>query len=192
MSQDQRFSLELKSVSTDEPGVFEGALSTYGNTDLVGEVCQQGCFTKSLKESGGVVPLFLNHDHTQQVGILKLTDTPSALEARGKFNLDLAAAKAAYSNLKFNVQHGIKSGLSIGFRTIKDRVEGPVRHLIELALKEGSLTLFPANQMALVNAVKSEVDRRNEENVLALIQELRQSFRSYISEADRRKKEFGL
>ncbi len=152
----------------------------------------QGCFTKSLKENGGTCPLFLNHDHTQQVGVLKLTDTPTALAAKGKLNLDLPLARDAYSNLLFNQKHGVKSALSIGFRTIKDKVEGNVRHLIELALKEGSLTLFPANEQALVNAVKSEVDQRQSEKAMASIEELRRLFRQGIAECDERRRKYPL
>ena len=176
MSENQKLSIELKAISTDEPGTFQGALSTYGNVDLTGEACQQGCFTKSLKENGGTVPLFLNHDHTQQVGVLKLTDTPVALAAKGKLNLDIPAARDAYSNLLFNQKHGVKSALSIGFRTVKHKMEGSVRHLIELAVKEGSLTLFPANEQALVNAVKSAENALREQRISALFQEAKRAF----------------
>jgi HK97 family phage prohead protease len=176
MSENQKLSIELKSISAEEPGTFEGALSTYGNVDLTGEAVQAGAFTKTLKDSGGTVPLFLNHDHEHQVGVLKLHDTPTALAAKGRFNLDLPLARDAYSNLLFNQKHGVKSALSIGFRTIKDRVEGNVRHLLELSLKEGSLTLFPANEQALVNAVKSAENALREQRISALFQEAKRAF----------------
>jgi hypothetical protein len=80
----------------------------------------------------------------------------------------------------FNAKHGVKTGLSIGYRTVKDRMDGSVRHLLELALKEGSLTLFPANQQALVSAVKSEVDKHEqrllEQRLLGLLAEARKAF----------------
>jgi HK97 family phage prohead protease len=126
------------------------------------------------------LPLHLNHDHTQQVGVLLLHDTPTALAANGKLNLDLPLARDTYSNLLFNAKHGVKTGLSIGYRTVKDRMDGSVRHLLELALKEGSLTLFPANQQALVSAVKSEVDKHEqrllEQRLLGLLAEARKAF----------------
>jgi uncharacterized protein len=192
MSEDQRLSLELKSVSTDEQGVFEGALSTYGNVDLTGDAVMPGAFSKTLKDSGGTVPLFKDHDHSQQIGVLKLQDTATALVARGKLNLDLPLARDVYSNLLFNAKNGVKTGLSIGYRTVKEKMAGPVRQLVELALKEGSICLWPANQEALISAVKSEVDQRSREKTSAAIRELIQQMRSYSAGVARRKKEFGL
>ena len=181
MREYRQLPIELKSLSTDDPGTFEGTLSTYGGSpDLQGDVVQPGAFTKTLKENRGTVPLFLNHDPNQQVGVLKLHDTPTALAAKGKLNLDVPLARDAYSNMLFNAKHGVKTGLSIGFRTIKDRVEGSTRHLVELALGEGSITLFPANEQALVSAVKSEIDRRRDETLIGLMEELKNSFRKGI------------
>jgi uncharacterized protein len=186
----ETLSFELKSISVDEPGTFTGDLSTYGNQDLVGDIVQRGAFTKTLQENGGTVPLFLNHDPNLQVGVLKLTDTPTSLAAKGKLNLDLPLARDAYSNLLFNAKHGVKTALSIGFRSVKDKVEGGVRHLLEIALKEGSLTLHPANERALVNAVKSEVDRRQEKQAIAYIAQMRELFRRGIANIDERRNNY--
>jgi HK97 family phage prohead protease len=187
---EERLSIELKSVSTDEPGSFEGALSTYGNTDLTGDSVLPGAFTKTLKDNGSIVPLFKDHDHSRQIGVLRLQDTPTALVARGKLNLDLKLAQDVYSNMLFNAKHGVKTGLSIGYRTVKEKMAGPVRQLVELALKEGSICLWPANEQALVSAVKSEAAERETAKVLATIEELRKQLRSSIADMDSRRKEF--
>jgi uncharacterized protein len=188
MMSKETLSFELKSISVDEPGTFEGSLSTYGNKDLVGDIVERGAFTKTLKENGAVLPLLLNHNPSLQVGILKLNDSPNALVATGKINLDTELGRDAYSNLKFNFINSVKSALSIGFRSIKDKMEGDVRHLLEIALHEGSLTLFPANQQALINAVKSEVDRHQEKQAIAAIAQMRELFRRGIANIDDRKK----
>jgi uncharacterized protein len=145
--------LDLKKAS--DAGVFEGALSTYGGTpDRVGDVVQPGAFRKTLQESGGIVPLLLNHDPAKQVGVLQLSDSPNALVASGKFNLDSTLAKDAFSQLKFNLAHGLQAGMSIGYRTVKSFVKDGVKYLTELELFEGSLTMFPANPRATVQTVK--------------------------------------
>jgi HK97 family phage prohead protease len=181
-------SIELKSISADEPGSFEGALSTYGNVDLTGDAVMPGAFNKTLQESGNTVPLFKDHDHSQQIGILKLQDSPTALLARGKLNLDLPLARDFHSNMLFNLKHGgVRTGLSIGYRTIKEKMVGEVRQLIELALKEGSVCLWPANELALVSAVKSETAEREKQKTLAAIQDLSRLFRSGITAIDERR-----
>ena len=154
--------LQLKSAS--ETGTFSGALSVYGNLDRVGDVVQPGAFKKTLEESGGRIPLLINHDSSKQAGYLDLQDSPSALLVkRGVLNLNVSIGQEAYATLKFNAANGLRTGLSIGYRVIKDAVKNGVRYLTELDLFEGSLTPLPANAAATVDSVKnfrnSELDQ---------------------------------
>lgn len=144
------FSLELKAL--DETGVFEGRLAVYGNVDEGGDVIEPGAFTKTLKEGGGTVPLLWAHDTREPIGSLTLTDSPTALLARGKLVLSVGKAKEVYDLMRA----GVVRGLSIGYRTIKAQMAGDVRRLKELRLFEGSLTPVPMNGEALVTAVKQQ------------------------------------
>lgn len=147
--------LNLKAAT--ETGVFEGRLSTYGGPpDRVGDVVQPGAFSKTLQESGGIVPLLLGHDSNKQVGILRLRDSASALVANGEFNMDSPLAREAHSQLRFNAKNGLRHGLSIGYRVIKSFAKNGVRYLTEVELFEGSLTPIPANVYATVEAVKRQ------------------------------------
>jgi phage head maturation protease len=51
---------------------------------------------------------------------------------------------------------GACKGLSIGYRTIKDLMDGPVRRLKELALYEGSVVTLACNPLAQITAVKRQ------------------------------------
>jgi len=139
----------LKTI--DEDGTFEGALSVYGNIDFQDDIVDPGAFTKTLKEGGNVVPMLWQHDTKQPIGRLTLTDTPTALLAKGKLLLKIPKAQEAYELLK----EGVLKGMSIGYDTIKAiPSENGIRRLKELRLFEGSLVTFPSNNLAVVTGVK--------------------------------------
>jgi HK97 family phage prohead protease len=147
---------EQLQLKADETGVFTGMLSPYNATpDAYGDVISPTAYQKTLAESGGKIPLLMNHDVNRQLGLLAVRDTPTGLIATGRFNLDVPEARTAHSNLLFAIQHGLKTGLSIGFRAVKSTVREGVRHLTEIQLFEGSLTMFPAAPQALVSSAKS-------------------------------------
>lgn len=143
---------ELKSLSED--GTFEGAASPYGVTDLGDDVVEPGAFTKTIAERGSKVRLL--DGHTVRVGIAAVSETPTALMAKGKFNLGKAAGRDAYSDLKFYQENGLPMGLSIGYFPVKaERDQKGIRHLKEIRLHEISVTEFPMNESATVHSVKS-------------------------------------
>lgn len=174
--QHKNLGFELKAVT--DAG-FAGLLSTYGPpADTYGDIVDPGAFDQSLADNGGKVPLLLDHDPCEQVGLLELKSTSTALEARGVFNLDLQAAVDARAKLKFNLANGLRTGLSIGFMTVKDAIQNGIRHLQQVQLFEGSLTLFPANPAALVQSAKhlTPVERELREFRLAAANAFRQAF----------------
>jgi HK97 family phage prohead protease len=145
--------LELKQL-TDE-GTFTGDLSVYDFVDYGGDVTMKGCFTKSLQESGGKIPLLLHHDLSKQVGVLECKDGDAALEVAGTMNMALPSAQEMQSMMKFNQKHGLKTGLSMGFLTVKDAVQNGIRYLKEVKLLEGSIVTLPMNRLCHVADVKS-------------------------------------
>jgi len=134
--------------STDESGNFKGVLSTYGNEDLVGDVCDPGCFDNSVKARGDKFPFLWQHMYFEPIGSFVVTDTKGNLSIDGHFNLDVQRGREAFSLLKA----GDVNGLSIGFRLMDaDYVDG-VRHLKDVDLVEGSFVTFPANPEAFAEA----------------------------------------
>lgn len=142
--------LEIKRL-TDE-GEFIGLASVFGNVDEGGDVVEPGAFKKTLAERGPEVPILWHHDPTQPIGIGRVEETDEGLLVHGKLELALDEARKAYIRLK----RGLVRGLSIGYKTIKDSIEGGVRRLKELRLYEVSLVTFPMNELARVQQVKSD------------------------------------
>jgi HK97 family phage prohead protease len=146
------FRLELKSI--DESGTFEGRLAVYNNVDQGGDVIEPGAFTKTLKEGGAVVPLLWQHDSAAPIGTLRLTDSPNALLCKGTLVLSVPKAREAYDLMRA----GAVRGLSIGYRAVKDIMDGSVRRLKELALLEGSVVTLAMNPEAQITSVKQHAE----------------------------------
>ena len=51
-------------------------------------------------------------------------------------------------------------GLSVGYRTLRDKIVGKARHLLEIGLHEISLVTIPMNGKALITSVKGIEDAR--------------------------------
>ena len=142
------FTFECKALRED--GSFTGLLSVYGVVDEYRDSVEPGAFTKTLEQNGGTVPLLWQHDTSNPIGTLKLTDSPEALRAEGNLVLTVPQARIVYDLLKA----GVVRGLSIGFKSVQDAVENGIRKLKEIRLFEGSLVTIPANPAALVESVK--------------------------------------
>jgi hypothetical protein len=152
------FEFEVKEFG--DTGGLTGYLSTFGNLDLGGDIVEAGAFKKTLQERP-VNPLIWHHDSFEPH---KVVGSFTAKEdAKGLFiNADFLSdpdSQNMRTKLRELRERGVKLGLSIGFQAIKfvwDKINGePVRLLKELKLNEGSLTLFPMNELALVTGVKS-------------------------------------
>jgi HK97 family phage prohead protease len=149
--------LEIKSLNED--GHFEGLCSTYGNTDLGGDIMEPGAFSKTIAEHGARLPLLA--EHREAIGMSDLQDRPEGLYSSNSLNLAKSIARDAYADLKFYSERGIKMGMSIGYQVInaaQDKANDMIRHLTEVRIWENSITLFPMNQLARVTAVKSAED----------------------------------
>ena len=148
----KHFAFEIKSGSfNDTTGEFEGFASVYGNEDFYGEVVDPGAFKRTLDHKNYTTPLLWQHDSTCPIGVAKYADSPVGLRVMGSINLAVEKGREAYALLK---QKAI-NGLSIGFETVQDAMDGAVRHLKEVSLWETSVCTFPANTEAIVTAVKS-------------------------------------
>lgn len=144
------YGLEVKTL--DAEGRFSGLLSTYGNVDLVGDICDPGCWDESVMAKGGRIPLLWQHDQGEPIGTLTVTDTRSALAVEGRINLGTIRGREAHALLRA----GDLSGMSVGFALIDASYDDDgIRHIVKADLWEGSLVTFPANPSAHVSGVKT-------------------------------------
>lgn len=155
---------------------FEGYGAVFKNVDSYGDVIAPGAFADTLaawNAKGKMPAMLLQHggfmgnaaDMTPIGKWTKMAEDGKGLVVEGK----LAATqrgKDVYELLKI----GAIDGLSIGFRPVEFRLRSkpdePRRTLTKVHLMETSVVTFPANDQALVSAVKSAETIREFEDFL--------------------------
>lgn len=150
--------LEVKEDSANK-GRIKGYGSTFGNVDLGKDICEKGCFSRSLKEhsANGTLPsLYYMHDRREPVGDwLSVGEDSKGLVVEGQLWLDddIEAARKSYKMLKGT---GPK-GLSIGYVTRQSSYDEKtgVRTLKDVDLLEISIVGYGMNPKAKVTSVKS-------------------------------------
>jgi len=159
----RQFRYDLRELDS-ESGIFEGyASATNVVIPFYNEVVMPGAFDKTLRETkGGKVPI-LNR-HFNQIGLgLEGSEDKKGFKVRGKVLIDkIQEAAETWALMELSLDEGVPTGLSIGFRPIKDKVETekgkPIRKIIELQLVEYSVTPFPANPKARITKVRELLD----------------------------------
>jgi HK97 family phage prohead protease len=139
-----------------DSGSFEGLAAVYGNVDLGNDVIEPGAFTRTLKNSGGKVPILWQHDPKEPIGAGRLSDSREGLVVAGKLVMESDVARKAHGLMKAEVLNG----LSIGYDPVKAEHDKKrdARLLKEIKLYEVSLVTFPMNPKALVSSVKSQME----------------------------------
>jgi HK97 family phage prohead protease len=135
-------------------GGIEGYASLFGEVDQARDMVMPGAFAASLKQRGvRRVPMLFQHDPSEPIGVwLELREDLHGLYARGRLIPEVKRARELLALLK----SGAADGLSIGFRTVKGRVDpkSRIRKLDAIDLWEISIVTFPLLAGARVRAVK--------------------------------------
>jgi HK97 family phage prohead protease len=137
-----------------DDGVIEGYASLFGEVDQARDMVMAGAFAQTLRLRGvRRVPMLFQHDPAEPIGIwLELREDGRGLFARGKLIPDVVRAREVLALLRA----GASDGLSIGFRTVKGRIDPKtrIRKLDAVDLWEISIVTFPLLAGARVRAVK--------------------------------------
>jgi uncharacterized protein len=135
-------------------GIVEGYASLFGEVDQARDMMMPGAFRATLQQRGvRRIPMLFQHDPAEPIGVwLELVEDFRGLRARGKLIPDVNRAREVLALVKA----GAIDGLSIGFRTVKGRVDprSRVRKLDQVDLWEISIVTFPLLAGARVHAVK--------------------------------------
>lgn len=150
-------------------GGIEGYASLFGVADQARDMVMPGAFTQTLRTRGiRRVPMLFQHDPAQIVGVwLELREDIRGLYARGRLIADVARGRELLALLR----NGAIDGLSIGYRTVRGRIDPRtrVRRLYEIDLWEVSIVTFPLLDGARVHAVKTSPQRRAAEAAWASV-----------------------
>lgn len=142
-------------ATIDADGTVEGYASLFGEIDQARDMMMPGAFARTLKARGiRRIPMLFQHDPAEPIGIwLELREDWRGLFARGRLIPEVKRAR----ELLVLVRAGAVDGLSIGFKTVKGRVDPAtrVRRLHEVELWEVSIVTFPLLAGARVHAVKT-------------------------------------
>src|SRR3954468_18312689 len=144
--------------TTIEPdGTVEGYASLFGELDAARDMVMPGAFARTPKSRGlRRIPMLFQHDPAEPVGVwLELAEDFRGLRARGRLIPEVARARELFAL----VRDGAVDGLSIGFRTVKGRIDpaSRVRRIVDLDLWEISIVTFPLLSGARVRAVEGPV-----------------------------------
>lgn len=145
------FPLDIKQLN--DTGHIEGLAAAFGNVDHGGDKMLFGSVTKTLAARGEApLPMLFAHDQRRPIGAWRSwQERPEGLYVKGNITLATRDGQEAYALAK----DGALGGISIGYKSIKERPEGKARQLHEVALHEASLVAIPLNDRARVLAVKS-------------------------------------
>ncbi len=135
-------------------GTVEGYASLFGEIDAARDMVMPGAFAATLRQRPVQrVPMLFQHDPAEPVGVwLELREDHRGLYARGRLIPEVTRGRELLSLLR----EGAIDGLSIGFRTVKGRIDPKtrIRRLQAVDLWEISIVTFPLLAGARVRAVK--------------------------------------
>jgi HK97 family phage prohead protease len=148
----ERRAFKFRLDSLSEEGVFTGYASIFGVEDSYRDIVEAGAFKKTLRETKSY-PCLWYHDPAEPIGIITAEEDSKGLLIRGEINMEVRRA----SEIRALMKQGAVKGLSIGFETVKAKVDekNGTRTIKEIRLWEVSLVTFQACPGAEVSDVKS-------------------------------------
>lgn len=146
------FGFEIKQI--DEAGYIAGVAAGIGNVDHGNDMIMPGAMSKAVAGRSSI-PMLLFHDLKRPVGAwAKFEEKGDGFAVEGRFAMKAEAGREAHALAEAQAL----TGLSIGYKTLKHRIEGKVRQLHELLVHEVSLVPVGMNDRAVITQIKSILD----------------------------------
>lgn len=149
--------IDVKAVQED--GFFVGYASVFNVKDRGGDIVAPDAFKASLQQiPANRVKMLWHHKRDEPIGVWEKFEVDAhGLKATGRLILETARGREAHALMKA----GAIDGLSIGYRTVRDRYDRvkSARILEDVLLEEVSLVSFPMNTESTVTTVKSSSER---------------------------------
>jgi len=149
--------IEVKRAAGADIGHFTGMASTFGNTDLVGDIILPGAFAESLRKVPPArIKMLWQHDVREPIGVWDtMTEMRKGLQVEGRLVLGTQRGREAFELLRAKAIDGLSIGFSVPAGSAeRDRTTG-IRKLKAIDLLEVSVVTFPANLGARVANAKA-------------------------------------
>jgi len=154
------FIAKVKDVSNT--GIVTFYAAVFGNIDRYNEVCDKGCFSKTIKENFSEIMHYKNHWSEYMPGVIQeLKEDNYGLLVTSKLILETVCGAETYAQYKAMAESGKSMPHSIGYIPVKQEQEDPTSPVSPIHLKEvylgevSTLTRRPANPLATTVDVKS-------------------------------------
>jgi HK97 family phage prohead protease len=156
---------EVKATN-DKQGITEGYLNYIGNIDFGDDRTMAGAFKKTIGDSYArksqqnldfLWPYLWNHDYNilPPGGIFEANEDKNGLYIKTQYNMDMQLGRELYSSFKMGTMKKQSMGYkAIRYEYVKDAGR-TIRDLLEVAIMEGSAVVFPMNDLAAVDTVKT-------------------------------------
>ena len=145
--------VEVETVKLD--GRFSGYASLFGLVDQGNDILARGAFSNSLKKrKPDAIRMLFQHDPDEPIGKWnKIIEDAKGLYVEGLITRGVRRSEEVLELIRA----GALDGLSIGFKTIRARVNPAtrVRTILAADLWEISVVTFPLLEQARIEAVKS-------------------------------------
>ena len=149
----------IRTATIDSDGAVEGYASLFHEVNSTRDMVMPGAFAQTLRTRGlRRIPMLFQHDPAEPIGVwLDLYEDARGLRARGRLIADVARAREVLAL----VRAGAIDGLSIGFRTVRGRIDPRtrVRRLEQIDLWEISIVTFCLRARACARWRKGRADR---------------------------------
>jgi HK97 family phage prohead protease len=166
--------VEVDSTDPNEAR-FVGYGNVYNHKDLGGDIMKTGVFTRSIKAKEGRFPLLADHktEMVDTLGVAYVTEDEKGLRTELVINTETQFGMETASNIRFYLKHKVPIGLSVGYTATNgyyDRTSDS-RVITEAKLYEMTVTLFPMNELSLIQSAKSLLKKLKPEEVKKLLEE---------------------
>lgn len=134
---------------------FEGYASTW-DRDLVGDIIEQGAFTKTIQEKLPTKGIKVLYNHFDLIGHpLRMQE-----DSKGLYVVAYVSETTLGNDVLTMMEDGTLNQMSIGYDIVKDALseDGRTRYLKELQLYEFSPVAFPANPATSIVQVRKNVN----------------------------------
>lgn len=142
---------EVKNLTGSDDNTISGYGAFYNNVDSYGDIILPGAF-KSVSENTRSIKMLFNHSPDKVIGVWNtFTEDENGLRITGKF-----ADTPRAQEVRELVKAGAIDSMSIGYKTIDSEYNTAGNRLLKsLELWEVSIVTFPANPLAVIDAVKA-------------------------------------